>query len=136
MTAMHDYRILLANNKRAPKCPCTTCHYCENQVSPSHEHDHFPIPKSAGGTDVVAACTNCHDMKDRVSMDLFDATITIAALLDLMRFSMRIPSVDTDMVKFVNELDHDLVLLAWHTMTPMSRVLYARLRRVREQVPA
>ena len=135
MTSTHDYRIAVAN-VRGPKCSCTTCHYCENQVSPSHEHDHFPIPKSAGGTEVVAACTNGHDMKDRVGMHMFDATLTTAALLDLMRFSMRIPNVDVYIQQFIDELDHDLVLRAWHTMTPMSRVLYARLRRVREQVPA
>jgi hypothetical protein len=29
------------------------------------EDDHFPIPKRAGGTEVVPACITCHDMKDR-----------------------------------------------------------------------
>ena len=33
-----------------PKClDCETCFYCNRFVSPRHEHDHFPIPRRAGG---------------------------------------------------------------------------------------
>lgn len=50
------------------ECPGTSrgCMYCDMPLSPRHEHDHFPIPFSAGGTQLVCACINCHDLKDRV----------------------------------------------------------------------
>lgn len=44
---------------------CETCFYCGRLVSPRHEHDHFPIPRLAGGIATVPACINCHDLKDR-----------------------------------------------------------------------
>lgn len=54
----------------SPLCPgdCPTCFYCDVSLSPRHEHDHFPIPARADGTSTVAACLNCHDLKDRVSL--------------------------------------------------------------------
>lgn len=56
---------------------CTTCaehgwsecFYCEMPLSPRHEHDHFPVPKSAGGTTTFPICLNCHDLKDRIAID-------------------------------------------------------------------
>lgn len=45
------------------------CHYCDAPLSPRHEHDHFPIPRQAQGTETVPVCLNCHDLKDRVSLD-------------------------------------------------------------------
>jgi hypothetical protein len=49
-----------------PGClDCETCFYCGRLVSPRHEHDHFPIPRRAGGIATVPACINCHDLKDR-----------------------------------------------------------------------
>jgi hypothetical protein len=49
-----------------PGClDCETCFYCGRFLSPRHEHDHFPIPRRAGGTATVPACIDCHDLKDR-----------------------------------------------------------------------
>ena len=49
-----------------PKClDCETCFYCSRFVSPRHEHDHFPIPRRAGGSSTVPVCIDCHDLKDR-----------------------------------------------------------------------
>jgi len=47
------------------------CHFCRVRLSPAlaHEHDHFPIPHAAGGTETVCACINCHDIKDRIRAD-------------------------------------------------------------------
>lgn len=44
---------------------CEVCFYCERPVATRHEHDHYPTPKECGGSRVVAACINCHDLKDR-----------------------------------------------------------------------
>jgi len=48
---------------------CETCFYCERLLSPRHEHDHFPIPQRAGGIETVPACVDCHDLKDRFTLD-------------------------------------------------------------------
>ena len=42
-----------------------TCFYCRAVVRANAEYDHFPIPRSAGGSILVPACISCHDMKDR-----------------------------------------------------------------------
>lgn len=49
-------------------CP-RTCFYCDASLSPRHEHDHWPTAKRHGGTDAVAICLNCHDLKDRVPLN-------------------------------------------------------------------
>jgi PP-loop superfamily ATP-utilizing enzyme len=46
-------------------CADARCFYCTNLLAARHEHDHFPIPKRNGGVDVVCACINCHELKDR-----------------------------------------------------------------------
>jgi hypothetical protein len=48
----------------------TYCHYCDASVV-RVEEDHFPIPREAGGTRTVSACGNCHDLKDRQTLDQF-----------------------------------------------------------------
>ncbi len=46
------------------------CFYCGDPVAPGRvEQDHFPIPASCGGTQTVAACIQCHDLKDRTSWE-------------------------------------------------------------------
>ena len=59
------------------------CLYCAMPLSKRHEHDHFPIPKAAGGTDTYCVCLNCHDLKDRVPLDNQDATVVLEALMNL-----------------------------------------------------
>lgn len=42
------------------------CFYCSDHVSLSRaERDHFPMPRRHGGVDVVWACKDCHNLKDR-----------------------------------------------------------------------
>ena len=43
------------------------CFYC-NVTAMRVEYDHFPIPKCAGGTEVVPCCVVCHDLKDRINI--------------------------------------------------------------------
>jgi hypothetical protein len=52
----------------SPHCPgnCPACFYCETPLATRHEHDHFPLPKRAGGEATVPTCLNCHDLKDRM----------------------------------------------------------------------
>lgn len=44
------------------------CFYCDAPLSPRHEHDHMPVPQRHGGTEAVATCINCHDLKDRMDL--------------------------------------------------------------------
>jgi hypothetical protein len=48
---------------------CETCFYCGRFVTPRHEHDHFPVPRRAGGFETVPACVDCHDLKDRFTLE-------------------------------------------------------------------
>ena len=45
-----------------------TCHYCDMPAARC-EYDHFPVPQRHGGTEIVPACINCHELKDRVSVE-------------------------------------------------------------------
>lgn len=47
------------------KFPRDRCLYCDS-CGPC-QMDHFPIPRSLGGTDTVRACLHCHNLKDRLS---------------------------------------------------------------------
>ena len=53
-------------------CSGDACFYCNAPLSPRHEHDHMPIPVRNGGVETVAACLNCHDLKDRVPLSHWD----------------------------------------------------------------
>lgn len=53
---------------------CDKCHYCDLPFGRTrHEHDHAPVPRSAGGEDVVPICATCHDIKDRGGVRGFPA---------------------------------------------------------------
>lgn len=68
------------------KCRCVenpTCVYCDMPVSTRHEHDHFPIPKRAGGVEVYPVCVNCHDLKDRVPLDRLDPALVFTAMMQM-----------------------------------------------------
>ncbi len=65
---------------------CDLCIYCDVAVGGNfHEHDHFPVPKIAGGTMVVPACPTCHHLKDRVGFGQWDMSIYLAGQPELMR---------------------------------------------------
>lgn len=61
---------------------CSACFYCEKPLAPRHEHDHFPTPARNGGEDVVPACLNCHDFKDRLSLNAWPTELVMEAFLD------------------------------------------------------
>lgn len=51
-----------------------TCFYCGALVAKNdREYDHFPVPREAGGVDVVCSCRTCHSMKDRFTLDSWPA---------------------------------------------------------------
>jgi hypothetical protein len=50
------------------------CFYC-GDVTVDGEMDHFPKPKEVGGTEVVWACIECHDYKDRFRLSRWQKTL-------------------------------------------------------------
>ncbi|MEU8270814.1 hypothetical protein AB0B89_27110 [Sphaerisporangium sp. NPDC049002] len=72
-------------DKHEARLPCCEfCHYCDAPLVRRHEHDHFPIPKAAGGTETVPACMNCHEMKDRMPFDQWNPTFAADGLMGLL----------------------------------------------------
>ena len=69
--------------KEAPDTCAATCVYCEEVLAPRHEHDHAPLPKRNGGTQVFCACMNCHERKDRTPLDNWPASVAVGALSGL-----------------------------------------------------
>ena len=65
-------------------CSHAICFYCENALSSRHEHDHFPVPKGCGGTATVAACINCHDLKDRVTLANWPVALAFAGVAEIV----------------------------------------------------
>lgn len=72
------------------RCDCSRCTYCDQALSPRHEHDHFPVPKSLGGTDVVPVCLSCHDLKDRVPITKWPQEVFWEAFKDVLHGPPRI----------------------------------------------
>ena len=64
-------------------CDCTHCVYCDMPVPKRHEHDHMPIPQAFGGESVVAACMNCHELKDRTLLGDWPVKECIEAFVSL-----------------------------------------------------
>jgi hypothetical protein len=62
------------------------CFYCDAAVLPNrHEHDHFPVPRWLGGTEVVTACYTCHDLKDRIPFNNWSTAWYIEPILEVSR---------------------------------------------------
>lgn len=60
-------------------CELRECFYC-GIMAMRGEEDHFPIPQRLGGKDVVFACINCHDLKDRLPLDQWPSFISLMAI--------------------------------------------------------
>ena len=60
------------------------CFYC-NSAATDHQLDHFPVPRSRGGTTLVRACNHCHNLKDRVSRSSFNDYFWSGEILSMGR---------------------------------------------------
>lgn len=58
------------------------CYWCGTPLAGRHEHDHVP-PRRHGGTDTVAACMNCHELKDRTLLLDWPLEVVVAAFNDI-----------------------------------------------------
>src|SRR5258708_2154902 len=59
------------------------CFYCEMPLGPQFEADHFPWPRAVGGEELVPACLNCHDRKDRYPLASWPPEEIIRAMREL-----------------------------------------------------
>ena len=64
---------------------CGGCVYCGLSFGRMHhEHDHAPVPKSAGGATRLPSCITCHDLKDRVTFERWPAGMLAEAVSELI----------------------------------------------------
>lgn len=100
------------------------CFYCRCWLSNHHEHDHFPVPRDAGGTATVPACINCHNLKDRSGLRewpavVFEATSELldtfdpAELLDLAKLRSFEASRLDGLSTYARVLLAKMISLAW-----------------------
>jgi hypothetical protein len=106
----------------------TECHFCDMPLSKRHEHDHFPTPLFAGGTEVVPICLNCHDLKDRIPLSYWSIGALWKGVAALM------PFVDGPVTheNLHEHIDFDAVEAALPDLPPMGRLLYGKMIRIIE----
>lgn len=123
---MTESRHLHASRSKVRDDDCESCAYCGFQFGRiHHEHDHMPVPKSAGGTDVVPACSACHDLKDRVIFPSWHSGTLLEAVLELIQLDA-LPSAGTA---------PDALPESWASMTRMARIAWAQIVRVAHEYP-
>lgn len=123
---------------------CDYCFYCRRGLPftrSGHQHDHFPIPLEAGGAELVAACSLCHDLKDRVAWDRWPVNAMLEGLFDVIGrwppayvagtswdpVSLAQRYVDTDMTRV---LASDEWRSAWADLGTDGRLVFAKMARL------
>ena len=97
---------------------CERCHYCDMPFGRTrHDHDHAPIPRSAGGVVVVAACQTCHDLKDRGGLRGLPADECTRATISLREKGL----LDTALSDSPHSWPHE-----WTALTRWERLVWAR----------
>ncbi len=90
------------------------CFYCDVPIGQRHEKDHAPVPRNAGGTEVVPACIPCHHLKDRMTTEGWALPAYVLACKDL---------ADRDLSDFSRWP------ASWDDMSRESRLLWAKIAR-------
>ena len=121
------------------QCEAAWCFYCDNPLSKRHEHDHFPVPARAGGKHVVAACYNCHDLKDRMTVAEWPVSMQFLGTRDLIvALGIKPDRLPADVVdvperalvyvfrEVVQRLDFHRTP-GWQRLSVPGRVLFAKL---------
>lgn len=111
---------------RTGGCACTRCFYCDRELD-VHQHDHYPVPKRAGGSSVVAACLVCHDLKDRIPIQYWDLDAMHAAFDELF-LSQQLDSFRHLSPEEILDCCYPNLERNWANLSPLARVLLAKLR--------
>ena len=117
---------------RKRKCPCDSCFYCDMALT-RHEHDHYPVPKRAGGTNIVAVCLICHDLKDRFLLMDRDLEASFTAFQELFEI---LPAAKRGTLEHTEQGDPASIVdlcasdweKSWASLSPLARILYAKMR--------
>jgi hypothetical protein len=117
------------------KCSCERCFYCDKPLD-RHEHDHYPVPKRAGGSLVVASCLPCHDLKDRFLLFDWDIAAAFGAWQELLG------GLPADLLEKLSSAKlgvRDMFALCsselearWDSLSPLARIAYAKMRGLYE----
>lgn len=124
---------------RTRKCSCMECFYCWTSLDDRHEHDHFPVPKVAGGTSVVSACLDCHDLKDRILFEKWPIQACLEAVQGLFNDvhppeDKRMPTGDLcRWLSTQSSLRDAAILDRWADLPALSRILYGKARSMEEE---
>jgi hypothetical protein len=111
------------------RCSCERCFYCDRTLD-IHQHDHYPVPRRAGGTRTVAACPICHDLKDRIPLGCWDSEARHIATEEL--FGGRLNSISHLPAESVFEHCYLDIEADWQSLSPLARLWYAKMRSVLE----
>lgn len=115
-----------SNNQR---CRCERCFYCERTLD-IHQHDHYPVPRRAGGTRVVAACLLCHELKDRIPLAYWDSAALGAAMRELI--GSRLESLRDFLPETAFERCYLDIEADWNKLSPVARLVSAKMRSILE----
>src|SRR5262249_16162987 len=114
---------------RAGRCACTQCFYCDRPRD-VHQHDHYPVPRRAGGSSVVAACLVCLDLKDSVTLYKWDLEAAFTAIEGVFgnvpESIQRLPPEEIFSQCYLD------IEGRWGDLPPIARVMYAKLRSIYE----
>lgn len=114
---------------RLGRCACEACFYCGRELD-VHQHDHYPVPRRAGGSETVPACPVCHDLKDRVMLRDWDLEAAFTAIQELF---VSVPDAIKGLpADEVFEKTYRDIELRWKLLSPLARVMYAKMRSIYE----
>lgn len=107
-----------------------TCFYCDALLPNRRELDHFPIQRRFGGKEVVAACMNCHELKDRsIAADWpVDYVLSAVLCLPLRKMELVHDLMACDRLLLDTYLDE--LLEDWSSLPSGSRLILAKLIRI------
>jgi hypothetical protein len=115
-----------SNNRR---CACEQCFYCDRTLE-VHQHDHYPVPRRAGGTRTVAACPICHELKDRIPLRCWHSEARYAATNELI--GGRLDSIRHLAPEVAFEYLYLEIEADWPDLSPLARIMYAKMRSTYE----
>lgn len=120
MSRTESRRGVHSEQSRIADDECEECSYCGLPfIRMHHEHDHAPVPKSMGGTNLMPACITCHDLKDRVSFPHWPASEAVSALIELANHGLL-----TDLTS-VDQLPEQ-----WSSLSRWARIAWAKIVRL------
>lgn len=113
---------------------CDSCAYCGIMFGNiHHEHDHAPVPKSAGGNKLLPACLACHDLKDRFTVDKWHSGTMASTVIELLALG-RMNDFREPGSLFSGALPTELPA-EWDSMSRFAKIMWAKMARLAYSEP-